>query len=42
MGHILHADSYLDSARKHGISAFEAIHRAFTRNLWMPPITQIT
>jgi transposase len=34
--------SYLDSARKHGISAFEAIHRAFTGNLWMPPITQIT
>ena len=32
--------SYLDSARKHGISAFEAIHRAFTGNLWMPPITQ--
>lgn len=32
--------SYLDSARKHGISAFEAIHRAFTGNLWMPSITQ--
>jgi len=32
--------SYLDSARKHGIGAFEAIHRAFTGNLWMPPITQ--
>lgn len=30
--------SYLDSARKHGLSAFEAIHRAFTANLWMPPI----
>jgi transposase len=30
--------SYLDSARKHGMSAFEAIHRAFTGNLWMPPI----
>jgi transposase len=30
--------SYLDSARKHGISAFEAIHHAFTGNLWMPPI----
>jgi transposase len=30
--------SYLDSARKHGLSAFEAIHRAFTGNLWMPPI----
>ena len=29
--------SYLDSARKHGISAFEAIHRAFTGTLWMPP-----
>ncbi|MGH3802791.1 MAG: IS66 family transposase [Pseudonocardiaceae bacterium] len=32
--------SYLDSARKHGLSAFEAIHRAFTGNLWMPPIQQ--
>ncbi len=32
--------SYLDSARKHGISAFAAIHRAFTGNLWMPPIEQ--
>jgi transposase len=32
--------SYLDSARKHGLSAFDAIHRAFTGNLWMPPITQ--
>jgi hypothetical protein len=32
--------SYLDSARKHGPSAFEAIHRAFTGNLWMPPIKQ--
>jgi transposase len=30
--------SYLDSARKHGLSAFEAIHRAFTGNLWMPPV----
>lgn len=30
--------SYLDSARKHGMNAFEAIHRAFTGNLWMPPI----
>ncbi|PYC86607.1 hypothetical protein C7C46_05720 [Streptomyces tateyamensis] len=30
--------SYLDSARKHGLSAFDAIHRAFTGNLWMPPI----
>src|SRR5215218_1713445 len=34
--------SYLDSARKHGLSAFEAIHRAFTGNLWMPPIEQTT
>ena len=33
--------SYLDSARKHGLSAFEAIHRAFTGNLWMPPIEQV-
>lgn len=32
--------SYLDSARKHGLGAFEAIHRAFTGNLWMPPIEQ--
>lgn len=32
--------SYLDSARKHGLSAFEAIHRAFVGNLWMPPIEQ--
>jgi len=32
--------SYLDSARKHGLNAFEAIHRAFTGNLWMPPIVQ--
>jgi transposase len=30
--------SYLDSARKHGLSAFDAIHRAFTGNLWMPPV----
>ena len=30
--------SYLDSARKHGLSAFDAIHRAFTGDLWMPPI----
>jgi transposase len=34
--------SYLDSARKHGLSAFDAIRRAFTGNLWMPPITQTT
>jgi transposase len=32
--------SYLDSARKHGLSAFEAIRRAFTGSLWMPPIQQ--
>jgi transposase len=32
--------SYLDSARKHGLSAFKAIHRAFTGTLWMPPIEQ--
>jgi transposase len=30
--------SHLDSARKHGLSAFDAIRRAFTGNLWMPPI----
>jgi transposase len=30
--------SYLDSARKHGLNAFDAIHRAFTSNLWMPPV----
>lgn len=34
--------SYLDSARKHGLTAFDAIHRAFTGNLWMPPIAQAT
>jgi hypothetical protein len=33
--------SYLDSARKHGLSAFEAIRHAFTGNLWMPPVTQL-
>ncbi|AJE81523.1 hypothetical protein SLNWT_1147 [Streptomyces albus] len=32
--------SVLDSARKHGLSAFEAIHHAFTGNLWMPSIEQ--
>ncbi|MET8214182.1 IS66 family transposase [Streptomyces sp. NPDC005373] len=32
--------SYLDSARKHGLSAFDAILRAFTGDLWMPPIEQ--
>jgi transposase len=30
--------SSLDSARKHGINAFDAIRRAFTGNLWLPPI----
>jgi transposase len=30
--------SYLDSARKHGLGAFEAIRRAFVGELWMPPI----
>jgi transposase len=30
--------SYLDSARKHGLNAFDAIRRAFTGNRWMPPI----
>jgi hypothetical protein len=30
--------SYLDSTRKHGLNAFDAIRRAFTGNLWMPPI----
>lgn len=30
--------SYLDSARKHGLNAFDAIRRAFTGNPWMPPI----
>ncbi|MEV6868767.1 transposase [Streptosporangium subroseum] len=30
--------SYLDSARKHGLGAFEAIRRAFTGDLWMPPV----
>ncbi|MEU8249218.1 hypothetical protein [Nonomuraea sp. NPDC048916] len=31
--------SYLDSARKHGLGAFDAIRRAFTGNLWMPPVS---
>jgi transposase len=31
--------SYLDSARKHGLNAFDAIRRAFTGKLWMPPIS---
>jgi hypothetical protein len=35
---LLTVRSYLDSARKHGLSAFDAIHRAFTGNLWMPPV----
>ncbi|GAA0435875.1 hypothetical protein Acor_55550 [Acrocarpospora corrugata] len=30
--------SYLDSARKHGLNALDAIRRAFTGNLWMPPV----
>jgi transposase len=30
--------SYLDSACKHGLSDFDAIQRAFTGNLWMPPV----
>lgn len=30
--------SYIDSARKHGLSAFEALRKAFTGDLWMPPI----
>lgn len=34
--------SYLDSARKHGLNAFDAIHRAYTGSPWMPPITQTT
>lgn len=33
--------SYIDSARKHGLRAFEALRRAFTRELWMPPIPQM-
>jgi transposase len=33
--------SYLDSARKHGLGAFEAIQRAFVGELWMPPIATI-
>ncbi len=32
--------SYLSTAVKHGLGAFDAIHRAFTGNLWMPPIAQ--
>ncbi|WP_433435812.1 hypothetical protein [Nonomuraea sp. CA-141351] len=38
VAHWLTIRSYLDSARKHGQGAFEAIHRAFTGNLWMPPV----
>ncbi len=34
--------SYLDSAREHAPSAFEAIHRAFTGNLWLPPVALVT
>jgi transposase len=30
--------SYVFTAAKHSIGAFEAIRRAFTRDLWMPPI----
>lgn len=30
--------SYIDSARKHGVGAFEALKRAFTGGLWMPPV----
>jgi transposase len=30
--------SYLDSARKHGLGACEAIQRALVGKLWMPPI----
>jgi transposase len=30
--------SYLSSAAKHGTGAFEALRRAFTGDLWMPPI----
>ena len=30
--------SYLDSARKHGLNALDAIRRVFTSRLWMPPI----
>lgn len=30
--------SYIDSARKRGLSTFEALRKAFTGDLWMPPI----
>ena len=30
--------SYLVSAMRHGISAFDALRRAMTGNVWMPPI----
>ncbi|MEU8402721.1 transposase [Nonomuraea sp. NPDC048892] len=36
--HWLTVRSQPDSARKHGLSAFEAIHRAFTGRLWIPPV----
>ncbi|MEV0615087.1 transposase [Nonomuraea sp. NPDC050404] len=40
VAHWLTVRSYLDSARKQGLSAFEAIHRSFTGNLWMPPVAR--
>ena len=30
--------SYLSTAGKHGINALDVLRRAFTGNLWMPPI----
>ena len=31
--------SYLSSARKHGLTAFDALHQAMAGTPWMPPIT---
>jgi hypothetical protein len=30
--------SYLDSVRKYGHNALDAMHHTFTGNLWIPPI----
>jgi transposase len=37
--HWLTLRSYLSSAIKHGVSAFDAIHSAMTGTPWLPPIT---
>lgn len=30
--------SYVSTAVKHGIGAFEAVRRAFNDDVWMPPV----